>query len=31
MNEEKMEINGQDEDLVVLTTDDGVEHNFYHV
>lgn len=31
MNEEKMETNGLDEDLVVLTTEDGVEHNFYHV
>lgn len=31
MNEEKIDVNGLDEDLVVLTTDDGVEHNFYHV
>lgn len=28
MNEEKIDVNGLDEDLVVLTTDDGVEHNF---
>ena len=28
MNEEKIDVNSLDEDLVVLTTDDGVEHNF---
>ncbi len=31
MNEEKIDVNGLDEDLVVLTTDDGGEPNFYHV